>query len=196
MTKHEIRARYDDDTIRVYQAYNDAIADAALEAGRFVSPFKRERMTWIKPSFNWMMHRSGFAAKPDQERILAIDILREGFDWALENAVLSSYQPSLHATYDDWKAALQTSPVRLQWDPERDWRLEVVPQTRSLQLGLSGAAVAKYVDEWIVDVSDVTLEAHAQDSARARGVRPAKLVEDDERPYPLGLAAWKRIMPG
>jgi hypothetical protein len=196
MTKFEIRARFDDRIVRVYQAYNDAIADAALEAGRFVAPFKRERMTWIKPSFNWMMHRSGFAAKPDQERILAIDILREGFDWALENAVLSSYQTSLHASYDDWKAALPGSPVRVQWDPERDWRLEAVPETRSLQVGLSGAAAAKYVDEWTVDITDVTLQAHAQDSARARGVRPAKLVEDYEQLYPLGLAAWRRIVPG
>ena len=36
---HEIRADYDRETIVVYQAYNDAIADAALEAGRFVAPF-------------------------------------------------------------------------------------------------------------------------------------------------------------
>lgn len=47
----QIRAVYTDSTIRVYQAYGDAIADAALAAGTFVPPFKTERMTWIKPSF-------------------------------------------------------------------------------------------------------------------------------------------------
>ena len=44
----QIRAVFDATTIRVYQAYSDAIADAALEKGTFVSPpFKMERMTWI-----------------------------------------------------------------------------------------------------------------------------------------------------
>src|SRR5688500_2997200 len=46
----QIRAVHDDTTIRVYQAYCDQIADAALAHGRFVAPFSRSRMTWIKPS--------------------------------------------------------------------------------------------------------------------------------------------------
>jgi len=33
-------------------------AHAAVRAGTFVAPFSRDRMTWIKPSFGWMMHRS------------------------------------------------------------------------------------------------------------------------------------------
>lgn len=47
----QIRATFDATTIRVYQAYSHAIADAALTGGTFVSPpFTRQRMTWIKPS--------------------------------------------------------------------------------------------------------------------------------------------------
>ncbi|WP_289006256.1 DUF4291 family protein, partial [uncultured Kingella sp.] len=86
----QIRAVYTDTTIRVYQAYSDAIADSALAAGRFVSPpFKMERMTWIKPSFLWMMYRAGWGGKDDnQKRILAIDISRSGFEWALRHACL------------------------------------------------------------------------------------------------------------
>ena len=38
LAEREIRADYDRDTIAIYQAYSSAIADAALEAGRFVSP--------------------------------------------------------------------------------------------------------------------------------------------------------------
>ncbi len=49
--RRQIRARYTETTIRVYQAYSPAIAEPALRAGTFVPPFKRERMTWIKPSF-------------------------------------------------------------------------------------------------------------------------------------------------
>ena len=44
----QIRAVYDESTIRIYQAYPDGIATSALACGKFVSPpFKMERMTWI-----------------------------------------------------------------------------------------------------------------------------------------------------
>ena len=78
----QIRAVYNDQTIRVYQAYSDAIANTALLNQTFVSPpFKMERMTWIKPSFLWMMYRAGWGFKDDgQNRILAIDITLEGFE--------------------------------------------------------------------------------------------------------------------
>lgn len=52
-----VRAAYTDETITVYQAYSPQIAGAAVAAGTFVAPFSRERMTWIKPSFGWMMQR-------------------------------------------------------------------------------------------------------------------------------------------
>ncbi|ESP92572.1 DUF4291 family protein [Pseudoalteromonas luteoviolacea] len=87
----QIRALYDDNTIRVYQNYNNAVADSALINGTFVSPpFKMERMTWIKPSFLWMMCRSGWGQKDNgQNRILALNISREGFEWALNSSLLS-----------------------------------------------------------------------------------------------------------
>jgi Domain of unknown function (DUF4291) len=78
-----IRAAYTDKTIRVYQAYAPEIAEPAIRAGTFVPPFSRERMTWIKPSFGWMMYRSGWVRKSGQERVLAIEIWRDGFEWAL-----------------------------------------------------------------------------------------------------------------
>ncbi|MGL4668181.1 MAG: DUF4291 family protein [Saezia sp.] len=83
----QIRAVYDEQSIRVYQAYSKEIALPALKAQRFVAPFKLTRMTWIKPSFLWMMYRAGYGLKDDgQAYILAIDIKREGFDWALEHS--------------------------------------------------------------------------------------------------------------
>jgi hypothetical protein len=95
MLEHVIRAAYSDYTIRVYQAYGSEIAIPALETGRFKPPFQIGRMTWIKPSFNWMMYRSGFASKPGQEFVLGIDITREGFEWALRHAALSSPSTSV-----------------------------------------------------------------------------------------------------
>lgn len=68
----QVRAWYDAHTITLYQAYSAEITERALTAGTFVAPFKLDRMTWIKPSFLWMMYRSGWATKPGQERVLAI----------------------------------------------------------------------------------------------------------------------------
>ncbi|MEV6492553.1 DUF4291 domain-containing protein, partial [Actinoplanes sp. NPDC051633] len=164
----QIRAVHTPSSLVVYQAYPPAIAEAAVAAGRFVAPFKRERMTWIKPSFLWMMYRCGWAEKPGQERVLAIEISREGFEWALSRACLSHYDPAFHPDRDSWSRALRTSPVRIQWDPERSLRLQPLPH-RSLQVGLAGEAVDRYVDEWIVSITDVTPTARAIRAALADG---------------------------
>jgi hypothetical protein len=79
-SNRQIRAVYTDRTITLYQAFPSAIADAALASGTFVAPFSHSRATWIKPSFLWMAYRCGWAAKEGQERVLAIEILREGFE--------------------------------------------------------------------------------------------------------------------
>src|SRR5262245_23664513 len=119
----QVRAAFSAELITVYQAYPPEIAERAVAAGRFVAPFKRERMTWIKPSFLWMMYRCGWASKPGQERVLAMQITRTGFDWALEHACLSQYDPHQHADHAAWRRQLKASPVRVQWDPERSMRL-------------------------------------------------------------------------
>lgn len=116
--KHQIRATYDAETITVYQAYSPAIADPAVAAGTFVPPFSLTRMTWIKPSFLWMMYRCGWASKSGQERVLAIRITRGGFESALSQACLSHFNRDHHADHDAWRDALRRSPVRIQWDPE------------------------------------------------------------------------------
>jgi hypothetical protein len=185
MEMHDVRAIYDDRTIRVYQAYRPEIGLAAVGAQRFVPPFKMGRMTWVKPSFNWMMYRCGFGEKEGQEVVLGIDIARAGFEWALRHAEVSRYQPSLHASEEAWKRSVEASPVRVQWDPERDWRLGVVPGVRSLQMGLCGEAVERYVSEWVVRIEDVTAVAREVKRAVDAGVRPARLPCDLERVYPV-----------
>ena len=88
--KHII-AQSDDDTITVYQAYNNAIANFAVANQRFGgSSYSFSRMTWVKPNFMWMMYRAGWATKENQERILAIKIKHEGFNKILTEAVHSS----------------------------------------------------------------------------------------------------------
>jgi Domain of unknown function (DUF4291) len=178
----QIRAVYDDETITVYQAYNASIAAPAARDGRFGPGFKRDRMTWIKPSFLWMMYRCGWAAKPDQERVLAIRIRRDGFDWALANSALSSYERDVHRDREEWKQSLR-APVRIQWDPERDLYLNPLPY-RAIQVGLSGDAVRRYVDEWAVGIEDITSQCQAiRATVRGGDLDAAREMLPGERPY-------------
>jgi hypothetical protein len=181
--QHEIRATYDDTTIRVYQAYSDAIADSALAKGNFVAPpFRMERMTWIKPSFLWMMYRAGWGQKDDgQKRILAIDISRAGFEWALSHACLSHADEGMGKA--EWEQRKAASPVRIQWDPERD--LQLAPQAhRAIQIGLSKEAVQRYVNEWICGITEVTpLAREIQALVQAGRPDAASALLPQERAY-------------
>ncbi|HZM83888.1 MAG TPA: DUF4291 domain-containing protein [Candidatus Limnocylindrales bacterium] len=185
----EVRASYTDETITVYQAYSPEIAEPALAAGCFVPPFKWERMTWIKPSFLWMMYRSGWAGKPGQEHVLAVSLRREGFEWALAHSCLSHFVPELFPDRQMWARKLKESPVRIQWDPERSLRMQPLPY-RSLQVGLAGIAVDLYVDDWIVGIADVTALAREIHNLVRKANEPADLEKAEhllpkERPYPL-----------
>ncbi|MEV7566318.1 DUF4291 domain-containing protein [Streptomyces tanashiensis] len=195
--KYRIRALHGERTITVYQAYRPGIGLPAARDGRFPAAWKRDRMTWIKPSFLWMMYRCGWGTKEGQETVLAVEITREGFEWALRNACLSHYERGFHTDRSSWKRQLREAPARVQWDPERDPHLRPLPY-RSLQLGLSGEAARRYADEWTVSITDVTALAHevhglvgSGDLEAAAGLLPR------ERPYPEreGLLDRLRAQP-
>jgi Domain of unknown function (DUF4291) len=193
--RYQIRALHTDSTVTVYQAYSPAIGLPAARDGRFSVGWRRERMTWIKPSFLWMMYRCGWGTKEGQETVLAVEISRAGFEWALENACLSHYERATHVDRAAWQRQLKRAPARVQWDPERDLRLQPLPH-RSLQLGLAGEATHRYADEWTASIRDVTPLArtiHALvrdgDLAAARQLLPV------ERPYPVDDARLTHLRP-
>jgi len=177
----QIRAGFTADTITVYQAFDPHIAEPAAAAGRFVPPFKMERMTWIKPSFLWMMYRCGWARKPGQARVLAIDISRDGFEWALRHSALSHPEPGEDAATR--KTRLRDAPVRIQWDPERDPHHNPLPH-RSIQIGLSGSAVHRYVADWTRSINDITDRVRDIHTALRSDGSVTGLIPDEE-PYPL-----------
>lgn len=183
-----IRASYTPTTITVYQAYPSEIASPALKAQTFKPPFSRTRMTWIKPSFLWMAYRSGYATKLRQERVLAIEITREGFEWALRNSCLSHWDAKKQdgtMSKDQWQQMLHASPVRVQWDPERDFQFRPL-NYRAIQIGLGPEAVPRYVDDWIVSIVDVTETMHkVGEYVQAGDLEAAKGLLPDERVYPL-----------
>ena len=179
-----IRALYTEETVTVYQAYAPALGLPAARDGRFPAAWKRERMTWIKPSFLWMMYRCGWGEKADQETVLAVEIDRGGFDWALREACLSHFDPDEHPDRGAWRRELKGSPARVQWDPERDLRLRPLSY-RSLQLGLSGEASRRYADEWTVAIRDVTpLTQEIRARVRSGETAAAAALLPEERPYP------------
>ena len=165
---YQIRAVYDEQTITVFQAYCNEIALPAIQNQKFVSPFKMDRMTWIKPSFLWMMYRAGWGEKIGQENILSIKIKRDGFDWAVKNGCLSSFYAQFHNSYEDWQTALSSSTVRIQWDPEKDIYSKNL-NYKSIQIGLRGTAVEKYINEWIVSIEDITEKCHLIKEIIGRG---------------------------
>jgi hypothetical protein len=143
-------------------------------------------LTWIKPSFLWMMDRCGWGAKAGQETVLAVEMSRDGFEWALRHACLSSYVRGVHPDRATWQRQLKRSPARVQWDPERDLRLQPLPY-RSLQLGLSGEAVRGYAGEWTVAIRDVTpLAREIHDLVTGGDLTSATRLLPQERPYPVG----------
>ncbi|SFL55033.1 DUF4291 domain-containing protein [Streptomyces pini] len=192
--RHRIRALHTASTVTVYQAYAPGIGVPAARDGRFPAAWKRDRMTWIKPSFLWMMYRSGWGTKDGQQTVLAVEITREGFEWALEHACLSHYERGLHPDPATWRRQLKRAPARVQWDPERDLYLRPLPH-RSLQLGLTGEAARRYADEWTVSITDVTALAHAVHAhVRDGALEAARRLLPVERPCPVdgGLPARLR----
>ena len=150
-----ILCQYTDETVVVYQAYSPTIGHFAATHGYFGEEFSLDRMSWIKPNFLWMMYRSAWGTKENQEVTLAIHRKRSAFDEMLRLAVHSSFIPDVHKTEELWKQALQQSDVRLQWDPDHaphgaKW------ERRAIQLGLRGSVLARYAKEWIVKIEDIS----------------------------------------
>ncbi|MGW0663384.1 DUF4291 domain-containing protein [Streptodolium elevatio] len=182
-TPYEIRADFDAHSIVVYQAYSAAIAGPALDAQRFVPPFSFGRMTWIKPSFRWLMHRSNWGRKSGQERILAVRITRDGWEKALGRAVLTTSEPD----------AVARAEVHVQWDPERSLRGAPLNHY-SIQVGVGRALVREFAEQWVVGITDLTPTAHRiADLVRSGRADRAKALLPVEKVYPVPDALARRI---
>jgi hypothetical protein len=93
-------------------------------------------MTWIKPSFLWLMERSNWGQKSGQDVILAVRITRAGWDEALSLGILTHPEQSIYENADNWREKFDKARVHIQWDPERSIRGANLPYD-SIQVGLS-----------------------------------------------------------
>jgi hypothetical protein len=185
-----ILAQYDADSIVVYQAYPPEIAAYAVEHGRLGGPgFSFARMSWIKSSFLWMMHRSEWASKPGQRAVLAIWLNRAVFDHMLSEAVPSRHVPGIYPTQEDWQAAVAASDVRLQWDPDYPPYGPKLAR-RAVQIGLRGNTLHKFATEWIIQVEDITGFVQQQAVFAAE---PDMLLVPAQRVYPVEPSVALRL---
>lgn len=183
-----VLAHFDESTVVVYQAYRASIGRFAIEHGHLRGPdFSLSRMSWVKPNFLWMMYRSGWGTKEGQEITLGLRVRRVFFDALLEAAVPSSFDPQAFASREAWQAAVASSEVRVQWDPDHSPSGAKL-QRRAVQLGLRGKVLASFAKDELLEVIDLSpfvaaQRPHAQDDN-------AQLVTPIERVYlPLTRSA-------
>lgn len=150
-----ILAHFDETSVVVYQAYRPAIGHFAARRGTLGGEFSLNRMSWFKPNFLWMMYRSGWGTKENQEVTLTIRIKRSFFESVLEQAVVSSYDAEVYGEIEEWKRAVAASSVRLQWDPDHSPSGAPL-QRRAIQLGLRGQALEEYVRDAIIEIEDIS----------------------------------------
>ena len=179
------RAEWDAEGVYFYQAFSDEIAEWALREQRLGGPkFNETRMTWIKPSFAWVLYRSGYGRKHRQERILKLK---------LPHFLVAELLCDCACKHGGGG-----SKGRVQWDPGRDLMSSEgkgreprrLLRERAIQIGLSRDLSERYVAGAlsIADVSDLARRvgaAHGSRDERKVKAAMAELVPQlpVERPY-------------
>jgi len=148
--KHFLAHRCGEDILTLYQAYKPSIAKVAVEKQSLSasSEFSERRMTWVKPGFLWMMYRSGWASKSNQERILAINVRAS---WLFEALKKDSVVSTVGKTRDH--------NIVVQWDPDHDWN-GAKKIRKAIQIGLRGRIAAEFAagasGPAVVSIEDIT----------------------------------------
>ena len=140
-------------------------------------------MSWVKPNCLWMMYRSGWGTKENQEVTLALRVRRGFFDSLLAAAVPSSWEREQFATEEQLSREVGRSSVRLQWDPDHrpsGPKLE----RRAIQLGLRGEVLEAFGRRELLEVIDLS-EFVAEQRARLSSGGVSALVTPRERVYRL-----------
>ncbi|KAJ6255094.1 hypothetical protein M0813_11751 [Anaeramoeba flamelloides] len=148
------KGQFDQEGVYVYQAFSDEIADYAVDNQKFGGKaYKTNRMTWIKPSFAWVLYRSGYGRKHSQNRILKIKISHETLAYLLSKCKCK----------DGGSGILG----RVQWDPARDLfspepksnEPRKILKERAIQIGIAGK-LSLYYNKNIISITDVTELSH------------------------------------
>ncbi|KAL9641861.1 hypothetical protein ABK040_011846 [Willaertia magna] len=161
---NHIIASYTDDAVLVFQAFNDEIADYALQHQKFegCQAYNDTRMTWVKSNWLWMMYRSNYATKKNQTRILGLWLKKSAYNDILNKARLKGPGAGL---------------LRAQWDPDYSPELEPIRRRRDLQLGIKKRESFKNGEDF-VEIVDCTALAHL--SKKTRSIPPERVYIPDD----------------
>jgi len=151
----KVFAHFDDDGVFVYQAFRRATVTHAVLKGTFGKGFGLNRITWIKPSFAWMLQRSKYATKSRMDGIAKIKLSHEAWLYILGNSIQTQFDCQLFESETTWQDAQRKTDITHQWDPERDLIGRKLKRS-AIQIGLRGEAIRQYVAKWIISVEDVT----------------------------------------
>ena len=194
-------AQFDHEGVYFYQAYNYDIANWALEQQKFGGPlYNITRMTWIKPSFAWVLYRSGYGKKKNQTRILKIklshDTVASELLFQLQNRLNLFDRNFIQGILSECRCGHGGGGGngRVQWDPARDILegekgepKKKYSRHRAIQIGVKGKLNEFYVAQTI-SIEDVTELAHKVCQAHASKTpkeEMAKLLPElpEERSY-------------
>ena len=190
---------WDSAGVYVYQAFNDEIADYALEHQKLEGcpAWRPNRGTWIKPSLAWMLYRSGYGKKCNQNRVLRIHLSHETLSYLLQHCKLVDTNKETRKGKQELTHE-GGGNGRVQWDPERDlFSVEKggrsprrMLRQRAIQICLSGSLSQFYASN-IISIEDVTELAYSIGDAHklkkskefARAMQDLQDELPEERPY-------------
>ena len=197
----EIRALFNSETIRVYQAFGKEIAIPALENQTFVAPFRFERITsWIKPSFLWTMKRTnwgqycriGKGGIPEHDgntMVLGIDVERAFFDRIIARGQVTHFDENPDQDRHLWRAKLRHAPVLVQWDPEKT--IDGYKRSyKAIQIGLRSPVLEEYA-RTIEKIQNMT--GLIEEIAATSSVEEKILLLPVEEPYPVNSDIQHRL---
>ncbi|OJJ20305.1 hypothetical protein BKI52_17730 [marine bacterium AO1-C] len=180
----QIYAAYDEEGLYIYQAFKPKTVANAVAKGTFGAGFNTNRLTWIKPSFAWVLQRTQYATKYRMNAIARIKLSHEGWLHILAQSVPTQFDANRYENEEVWQQALETATVIHQWDPERSLTGKKLDRA-AIQVGMRNEELSlKYVNEWILGIEDVTDLAH-QIGAVARDHHPVLPEVPEEKVYPI-----------
>ena len=180
----QIYAAYDDEGLYIYQAFKPKTVANAVAKGTFGAGFNTNRLTWIKPSFAWVLQRTQYATKHRMNAIARIKLSHEGWLHILGQAVPTQFDSNRYKNEEEWQQALETAIVIHQWDPERSLTGQKLDRA-AIQVGMRSETLSlRYVNEWILGIEDVT-DLAQEIGAVARDTNQTLPEVPEERVYPV-----------
>ncbi|HAS41638.1 MAG TPA: DUF4291 domain-containing protein [Microscillaceae bacterium] len=180
----QVYAAYDDEGLYIYQAFKPKTVANAVAKGTFGAGFNTNRLTWIKPSFAWVLQRTQYATKHRMNAIARIKLSHEGWLHILSQSVPTQFDANRYENEEVWQQALEAAVVIHQWDPERSLTGKKLDRA-AIQVGMRSEELSlQYVNEWILGIEDVTDLAH-EIGAVARDRDPVLPEVPEEKVYPV-----------